>query len=124
MTQLYVSPVTQVVASPAGPSARFEAGVPRPVREALVPFAMAAGIRRAEDIAVQTPEVTTPQGAAPSVEEIAEAIRTIMGRGNTSDFTAAGLIRMNVLEKEVGHDISAEDRDAAMALVEAVNGDD
>lgn len=119
MTQKYVSDTTRVVANSTGQSARFEAGVPRPVRESLVPLVLAAGIKPADG------NTSTPSTSErPSVETIADAIRTIMERGHEADFTAAGLIRMNVLEKEVGHDISAEDRDAAMALVEAVQGDD
>lgn len=115
MTELYVSRETQVVGSPSGPSARFEAGVPRALRPALVPFALAAGIRPVGDAAMAP--TLEPVGEKPSVEQIAEALRAIMARGRKADLTASGQVRMNVLEKEVGYNVGAEDRDAAMALL-------
>lgn len=45
---MYVSDRDIVVADKKGVSARFEAGVPRPLRESLVALALAAGAREVE----------------------------------------------------------------------------
>lgn len=116
MSQLYVSEKQQVVAR-NGVSALFRAGVPRPLRASLVEAAIGAGVRPADGQAPELPDKT--QRKTP--EQIAESIRQIMALGNKADFTSNGLIRKHVLEKEVGHSVSAEDRDAAMALVKAVD---
>lgn len=121
MSELYVSSRNVVVANGRGPTALFRANVPRPLRPSLVEAAIGQGIRPASGKPAELPD-QHPQ--APAVADIAEAIRRIMDRGVKSDFTAAGVIRKNVLEKEIGHDISIKDRDAAMTLVNAVQDDD
>lgn len=116
--QQFVSDRDLVVASPTGRSALLRKGVPRSLPALLQPFALAAGAKQVSGAPAQAPE---KQSKAPEIGDIVAAIKRIMDRGNPADFTAAGLIRMNVLDKEVGHDISAEDRDAAMAQIETVN---
>lgn len=118
MSEQYVSRETLVVGSPAGPSARFEAGVPRGLRPSLVPFALAAGVQQVGGAA----PAALALDEKPGVEEIAEAIRRIMARGRKEDFTTTGQVRMNVLDNEVGYNVNVEDRDAAMALIEPVQG--
>ncbi len=120
MSQLYVSDTAQVVAR-NGVSALFKPGVPRPLRPSLVEAAIGAGVRPADGKAPELPSKTSDRKTP---EQIAASIRQIMALGNKADFTANGLIRKHVLEKEVGHSISVEDRDAAMALVAAVQADD
>ena len=123
MTKLYVSDTTQVIAV-NGVSARFTAGVHRPVRPSLVHACLAAGVRPVGD------EAEPPTPDLPSVEfdgdrqaAIVEAINVIMADGAKNSFTANGSIRMNVLEKQLGFDVSAEERDAAMESIKAtVNG--
>ena len=115
MSQLYVSSKDVVVANGYGPTALFRANVPRPLRPSLVEAALGRGVRPADG---KAPELPAREGLAPDTATISAAIRRIMDRGNKSDFTAGGLIRVNVLEKEVGRDISTEDRDAAMALID------
>lgn len=123
MTKLYVSDTTQVIAV-NGVSARFTAGVHRPLRPSLVHACLAAGVRPVGD------EGEPPAPDLPPIEfdgdrqaAIVEAINTIMADGAKSSFTANGAIRMNVLEKQLGFDVSAEERDAAMDSIKAtVNG--
>lgn len=123
MTKLYVSDTTQVVAV-NGVSARFTAGVHRPLRPSLVNACLAAGVRPVGD------EVEPPAPDLPPIEfdgdrqaAIVEAINVIMAEGAKNSFTANGAIRMNVLEKQLGFDVSAEERDAAMESIKAtVNG--
>lgn len=97
-----------------GVTARFTAGVARPLRESLVETAIGMGVRPADGKAPELPQ----KNIAPSVEQIADAIKAIKARGRKEDMTAAGEVRMKALDAEVGYDVSAEDRDAAMALIE------
>lgn len=120
MSQLYVSDRTMVVGNGKGPTALFQAGVPRPIRPSLVEVAIGHGARPADGKAPELPTAPKP----PTEGEIVAAIKRIMDRGRKSDLTADGQIRMKVLEKEVGYDIGVEDRDAAMALVSAVQDED
>ncbi|WP_075881455.1 hypothetical protein [Vreelandella massiliensis] len=97
-----------------GVTARFKAGVARPLRESLVEAAIGMGVRPADGKAPALPE----KDIKPSLDQIAEAIKTIKARGRKEDVTASGDIRMKTLEAEVGYDVSVEDRDAAAALIE------
>jgi|AntDeeMetagen192_2_1112575.scaffolds.fasta_scaffold14489_1 hypothetical protein len=97
-----------------GVTARFIAGVPRPLRPSLVEQAIGQGVRPANGSAPELPE----RDIKPSAEAVAEAIKTIKARGKQGDVTATGEVRMNVLEAEVGFDVSTEDREAAKALIE------
>lgn len=113
MAQLYVSSKdVQVVRN--GVTARFNAGVARPLRESLVETAIGLGVRPADG---KAPELPT-KNIKPSIEQIGEAIKRIKARGKKGDMTTNGTVRMNVLEAEVGHDVSTDDRDAAAALIE------
>ena len=126
MTKLYVSDTTQVIAVD-GVSARFTAGVHRPLRPSLVHACLAAGVR---PVGGEEPDTSAPEPDSPPVEldgdrqaAIVEAIEIIMADGAKNSFTTSGAIRMNVLEKQLGFDVSAEERDAAMESIKAtVNG--
>ncbi len=97
-----------------GVTARFKAGVPRPLRESLIEAAIGMGVRPADGKAPELPK----SDAKPSLEHIAEAIKIIKSRGRKEDVTATGEVRMKALEAEVGHDVTTEDRDAAALLIE------
>lgn len=112
MTQYVSDKDLQVVKN--GVTARFTAGVARPLRESLVETAIGMGVRPADGKAPELPK----KDIKPSIQHIADAIQAIKARGRKEDVTAAGDVRMKALEAEVGHDVSAEDRDAAMALIE------
>lgn len=107
-----------------GVNATFRPGKPRPLRPMLREAAAGAGVRPYEGgDASATPaslEALEPAKASerPSLETIAEAIQTIKARGKKGDVTTNGDVRMNVLEAELGVDISAEERDAAAELIE------
>lgn len=97
-----------------GVTARFIAGVSRPLRPSLVETAIGQGIRPADGKAPELPE----KEIKASIEQIAEAIKAIKARGRKEDVTTNGEVRMKTLEAEVGHDVTVEDRDAAAALIE------
>lgn len=97
-----------------GVTARFKAGVARPLRPSLVEAAIGMGVRPADGKAPELPEKVIK----PSIEQIAEAIKAIKARGRKEDMTASGDVRMKALDTEVGYDVTTEDRDAAMALIE------
>lgn len=97
-----------------GVTARFTAGVARPLRPSLVETAIGMGVRPADGKAPELPE----KNIKPSIEQIADAIKTIKARGRKEDVTTNGEVRMKALEAEVGYDVSTEDRDAAAALIE------
>lgn len=127
MTKLYVSDTTQVV-SVNGVSARFTAGVHRPVRPALVNACLAAGVRvvglpEPEAASADTPDPVIVDELPPIEYDmgrqaaIVDAIELIMVDGDQGSFTANGAIRKNILDKQVGFSVSAEERDAAMASI-------
>jgi hypothetical protein len=122
--KLYISSRDVVIVNGRGPSALFRAGVPRPLRPSLVNVAIGKGITAYAD------GDTTPRGSQSepvqaseksNIGQIASSIRAIMDRGSKGDFTASGSIRISALEKEVGFNIDVDDRDAAMATIDAVN---
>jgi hypothetical protein len=112
MTQYVSDKDLQVVRN--GVTARFVAGKPRPLRASLVEAAIGVGVRPADGKAPELPK----NDARPSIEFIADAIKTIKARGKKGDVTTNGDVRMNVLEAEVGYDVTTEDREAAAALTE------
>lgn len=100
-----------------GVTARFNAGVPRPLRPSLVQPAIGMGVQPV-DGDVETEANAAQDDEAPDIATVAKALKAIKARGNKDDVTASGEVRMNVLEAELGHNVSTEDREAAKQLVE------
>ena len=98
-----------------GPSARFEPGVVRPVRDSLVDACLAAGARLADG-----GKVTPPPDDRFEDEDIERAIRTLQDDGNTKAFGADGKPKVRSIEKVLGGNIDAADRDRVW---DAMNGD-
>lgn len=109
---LYVSDIEMVVAA-NGASALFKPGVPRPLRRVLVGPALARGARLLGD----EPEAATAQPDAPTVEQVAEAIRLLMAEGDAKAFGVTGEPKLVALRRKLGVSVSDELRDAAWAQV-------
>lgn len=122
MTQYVSDHDLQVVAN--GVTARFKAGVPRPLRPSLVNPAIGMGVQPVDgDVEAKSqPKASEPapeqDAHEPNIGMVVEALKTIKARGNTEDVTANGEVRMNVLSAEVGYDVSTDDREAAKQLIE------
>lgn len=109
----YISDVDRVVTSPSGASALFQAGVARPLREALVPFAAAVGVRPVDGAPVET------DTAELTAEQVAEAIRKLMASGDSKAFGTTGEPKLAALRKVCGPAVDDALRDAAWAIVKA-----
>lgn len=110
---MYVSPVTQMI-SLNGRAVRMVAGVERPLPEALVPVALLQGVVRAGGAEVKTPE---PEDIAPSVEDVAAAIRALMESGDAKAFGVTGEPKLAALSKQLGTKVTDALRDEAWAQV-------
>ena len=111
MTELYVSPITQMIAH-EGFASRMQAGVSRELHPRLVPVALMKGV--------------TVVGAAPSVEkteptltveQVVQAIRQLMQDGDEKAFAVTGEPKLQPLKKLLGAPVSDALRDAAWELV-------
>ncbi|GAA5785664.1 hypothetical protein [Chitiniphilus shinanonensis] len=62
-----------------------------------------------------------PAGGQPPARDrlIADALSALIERGNPDDFTGQGLPRVEALSEIAGFPVTAGERDAAMALLEA-----
>lgn len=108
---ILISPITQMIAL-NGVAIRMEAGVEQFVRESLIKTAKSHGC-----VEVGTPVSVDPKPilelqATPTVD----AIRLLVEQGNTKDFSKEGLPKVKAVEKILGYDISAADRDAGWAI--------
>ena len=89
-----------------GPTATFEAGVERFVRDSLVEASLAAGARL-----VEGGKVTPPPSDRFEDEDIQRAIEALQEDGNTKAFGADGKPKVRSIEKVLGGNIDAADRD-------------
>lgn len=89
-----------------GADATFEAGVPRFVRESLLDTALQFGVALADG---PTPKTETPDTF--SDEQIQAAIQSLLDDGQIKSFGADGKPRVRVIEKVLGGNIDAADRD-------------
>jgi len=111
----YVSDNT-VVVSVGGITALFQAGVPRPLRPALVGAALAAGVR---EVGAAPIELPTPTNDGVTVDDVVVAIRELMAEGNAKLFAANGEPKLNALKAKIGKPVTDALRDEAWALVKA-----
>lgn len=110
----FICDVDRVVTSPSGASALFKAGVARPLREVLIPFATSVGVRPVDG--------TAPAGkqtAEPTAEQVAGAIRQLMETGDAKAFGTTGEPKLAALRKVCGPTVDDALRDAAWAIVKA-----
>jgi len=91
-----------------GANATLEAGVERFVRDSLAPFAEAAGARVVGDSPKKAP-VPEPEGFTD--EQIREAIQQLLDDNKTSAFGVDGTPKVRPIEKVLGGNIDAADRD-------------
>lgn len=98
-----------------GPTARFEAGVERFVRDSLVDASLAAGARLADG-----GKKTAPASDSFEYEDVRAAIEALMVEGNAKAFGADGKPKVRSIEKVLGGNIDAADRDRVW---DAMNGD-
>lgn len=113
MTQLYVSPITQMIAH-QGVSARMAADVERALPEFLVPAALAKGVKPAGEVA--TNETETPD----RVPDVVQAIFAMMAGGDEKAFSkTTGEPNLTALRKQAGFAVTDPERDAAWAIVKA-----
>jgi hypothetical protein len=105
-----------------GPSARFTAGVERFVRDSLVDVALANGALLSENHAGRKAQyVPDVQAASEDRDgEIQNAIETLQESGANSAFGADGKPKVRRVEKILGYNIDAADRDRVW---DAMNAD-
>ena len=105
---LLVSHITQMVAL-NGIAIRMDAGIEQDVRESLVEAALAKGCTKVgARIRATSKPIKTPQ-----TDPVLDAITLLVEEGNTKDFGRDGTPKVRSVEKILGYDISAADRDAA-----------
>ena len=96
-----------------GVAIRMEAGVEQFVRESLIKTAKSHGcVEVGTPVSVDPKPIIEPALVTP----IANAIRLLVEQGNTKDFSKEGLPKVKAVEKILGYDISAADRDAGWAI--------
>ena len=110
---MYVSPVTQMI-SLDGMSARMVAGVARQLPERLVPVALLRGVTPADG-----KPVAEAASDAPTVEEVAAAIRALMESGDAKAFGTTGEPKLAAINKQLGTKVTDALRDEAWAIVKA-----
>lgn len=109
---MFVSPITQMIAA-GGVAVRMQAGVARPLPDALINLALAKGVVAA-DGALVSGGVTDP-GA--TLEDVVAAIRALMEAGDAKAFGATGEPKLNALKAKVGKPVTDALRDEAWAAV-------
>ncbi|RDE25129.1 hypothetical protein DV711_06115 [Motiliproteus coralliicola] len=121
--QLFVSPVDrQIVLEGTGITARFEAGVPRPLRKSMINTAIAQGILKHDpniDLAALTPQAVLDDDEDLADDGIQRAIAELVSGGNPDDFSKSGKPHVKSIERVLCRDITAGERDAAWAEFEA-----
>lgn len=90
-----------------GPTARFEAGVERFVRDSLVDACVAAGARVTGD----TPMAAKAELQGITDDQIHTAIQQLMEEGKASAFGADGRPKVRAIERVLDANIDAADRD-------------
>ena len=98
-----------------GPSARFIAGVERYVRDSLVDAATAGGARVVGQKTVEKPAVPVENRAG----EIQIAIEALQESGADSAFGVDGKPMVRRIEKILGYNIDAADRDRVWDVMNA-----
>ena len=90
----------------------FKAGVPTIAHPSIAQLAVSYGLKPCK-----APEaVVEPEG--PSLEQVVQAIRELMDKGDKKLFSSVtGEPKLAPLRKQVGHDITDAERDAAWAVV-------
>ena len=107
---LLVSPTLQMVAL-NGVAIRMEPGVEMEVRESLVETAMAAGCTKVGvRIRAGSKKAETP---TPIANPIVGAMRLLIEEANPMDFSRDGTPKVRSIERILGYDITAADRDSA-----------
>lgn len=113
MSKQYVAFRTFVlVEHKTGVSALFHKGVPRPLRPSLVDLAISQGVVEytagiAADLDAKAAPVNTELK-----EAIREAIDSLIDSGTGDDFGTDGKPKVRSLERVMGQNISAADRDS------------
>ena len=105
---LLVSPTTQMVAL-NGIAIRMDAGIEQDVRESLVESALARGCTEVGARISDTSEPVEPALTFP----IVDAIALLVEEANPKDFGRDGTPKVKSVERILGYDISAADRDVA-----------
>ena len=106
-----ISPTSQTVAL-NGVAVHMHAGVEMEIPQRLVETALAQGcLIVGERIRASSKPVQEPQ-ATP----VLDAIRLLVEQGDTTDFSRDALPKVRSIEKILGYDISAADRDAGWAI--------
>ena len=114
---ILISPITQMVAL-NGIALFMEAGIEQPVRKSLVEAALAQGcVKVGERVrAGSKPAPTEPtETPCPLADPIVKAIETLVTAGKPKNFGVDGSPKVRSVEKILGYDISATDRDVAWA---------
>lgn len=105
---LYVSDIEMVVAA-NGASALFQAGVPRPLRRALIGPALARGAYLLGDDLDEPHDLETGL----TVDQVVDAIRELMLDGDSKAFGVTGEPKLAPLRKKLGPGVTDDLRDAA-----------
>jgi len=108
-----VSPILQMVAV-NGIAIRMEAGVEQDVRESLVEACLAQGCTKVGS------KKTAKVVKAPEGNPTLDALGLVVEEGNPDDFGRDGTPKVKAIEKILGYDISAADRDVAWAAFQEV----
>ena len=108
---ILISPILQMIAF-NGVAIRMEAGAEMEVRESLVETALAAGclkvgprIRASSKAVDPEPALTTPNAV--------DAVALLVEEANPKDFDRNGMPKVRSVERVLGSDINAADRDVA-----------
>lgn len=113
MTELYVSPITQMIADAHGLSVRMEAGVPVELHPKLIDIAKSKGIALAGDVA------PAPADEGPSLTDVVAAIDALIAKGDAKAFTADGEPKLAAIRAIAGKTVTDAQRDAAWEVVKA-----
>jgi hypothetical protein len=107
---LLVSPILQMVAL-NGVAIRMEAGVEMEVRESLVESALASGCTKVgAPIRAKSKVVEAPKSS-----NTLDAMALLIEEANPMDFSRDGTPKVRSIERILGYDITAAERDSAWA---------
>jgi hypothetical protein len=105
---LLVSPITQMIAL-NGIAIRMDAGIPQDVRASLIESALAQGCTKVGEPVVAAPIDIAGLEPFPVVD----AITLLVEKANPRDFNRFGTPKVRSIERILGYDITAVDRDVA-----------
>lgn len=113
-----------IVVSKSGPSIQFKKGVPTHVPPRLVPEVLAVGGESVETDKDAEKAALAEINAAKSLlderaPKVEAAVKALLARNQRGDFTAGGRPNLNVLFKESGLTVDAEELDPIWNKVKA-----